>query len=278
MSLRSLPAAQAFERPEGLRWDPPSHALERWSATAALTEEPGTIGIMDVIGTDSWTGEGVTAKRISGALRSIGDRPVTVSINSPGGDMFEGLAIYNLLREHPAEVTVKVMGLAASAASIVAMAGDRIEVGLGSFLMIHNAWGAVVGNRHDWRAAADVFEQYDAAMADIYAARTGQPVKEVAAMMDAETFMRASDAVAKGFADATFNDPAPSSDGASARAELSARRRLDALLAKDGMPRSERRRLMRDALGTPGAAEPPATLRAGFDPAAMLRLIETIRP
>ncbi|MBY6265564.1 Clp protease ClpP [Azospirillum sp. 412522] len=277
MSLRNLPAAQAFERPEGLHWDPPSDALERWAATAAMAEAPGTIGIMDVIGTDSWSGEGVTAKRISGALRSIGTKPVTVSINSPGGDMFEGLAIYNLLREHPAEVTVKVMGLAASAASIVAMAGDRIEVGLGSFLMIHNAWGAVVGNRHDWRAAADVFEQYDAAMADIYAARTGQPVKEVAKMMDAETFMRASEAVDKGFADATFNDPAPSSDGASARAEMSARRRLDALLAKDGMPRSERRRLMREALGTPGAAEPPATLRAGFDPAAALRLLETIR-
>ncbi|SMF83257.1 ATP-dependent Clp endopeptidase, proteolytic subunit ClpP [Azospirillum oryzae] len=277
MSLRNLPAAQALERPEGLHWDPPSDALERWAATATMAEAPGTIGIMDVIGTDSWTGEGVTAKRISGALRSIGSKPVTVSINSPGGDMFEGLAIYNLLREHPAEVTVKVMGLAASAASIVAMAGDRIEVGLGSFLMIHNAWGAVVGNRHDWRAAADIFEQYDAAMADIYAARTGQPVKEVAKMMDAETFMRASEAVDKGFADATFNDPTPSSDGASARADLSARRRLDALLAKDGMPRSERRRLMREALGTSGAAEPPATLRAGFDPAAALRLLETIR-
>lgn len=278
MSLRNLPAAQAFERPEGLHWDPPSDALERWSATAAATsDQPDTISIFDVIGTDWWTGEGVTAKRISGALRSIGTKPVTVSINSPGGDMFEGLAIYNLLREHPAEVTVKVMGLAASAASIIAMAGDRIEVGLGSFLMIHNAWGAVVGNRHDWRAAADVFEQYDAAMADIYAARTGQPVKEVARMMDAETFMRASEAVDKGFADATFNDPAPSSDGASARAEQSARRRLDALLAKDGMPRSERRRLMREALGMPGAAEQPATLRAGFDPAAALRLLETIR-
>ncbi|SMH29607.1 head maturation protease, ClpP-related [Azospirillum agricola] len=278
MSLRNLPVAQAFERPEGLHWDPPSDALERWSATAsAAADEPGTISIMDVIGVDWWTGEGVTAKRISGALRAIGAKPVTVSVNSPGGDMFEGLAIYNLLREHPAEVTVKVMGLAASAASIIAMAGDRIEVGLGSFLMIHNAWGSVVGNRHDWRAAADTFEQYDAAMADIYAARTGQTVKAVAQLMDAETFMRASEAVDKGFADATFNDPAPSSDGATARAELSARRRLDALLAKDGLPRSERRRLMREALGTSSAAEPPATLRAGFDPAAALRLLETIR-
>lgn len=279
MSLRNLPVAKAFDRPEGLRWDPPSHALEKWSESVfAAADQPDTISIFDVIGIDGWTGEGVTAKRIGGALRSIGGKPVTVSINSPGGDMFEGLAIYNLLREHPAEVTVKVMGLAASAASIIAMAGDRIEVGLGSFLMIHNAWGAVIGNRHDWRAAADVFEQYDAAMADIYAARTGQPVKDIARMMDAESFIGASDAVKKGFADGTFNDPEPSSDGAVARAELSARRRLDALLAKDGMPRSERRRLMRDALGTPGAVEDsPATLRAGFDPAAALRLLETIR-
>lgn len=279
MSLRNLPAAKAFQRPEGLQWDAPSHALERWAALpqAAASDEPGTISIYDVIGEDWWTGEGVTAKRISGALRSIGSKPVTVNVNSPGGDMFEGLAIYNLLRDHPAEVTIKVMGLAASAASIIAMAGDRIEMGLGSFLMIHNAWGAVVGNRHDWRAAAEVFDQYDAAMAEIYEARSGQPVKEVAKLMDAETFMRASEAVSKGFADATFNDPSPSSDDAQARADLSARRRLDALLAKDGLPRSERRRLMREALGTSGAAEPSATLRAGFDPAAAMRLLDTIR-
>ncbi|TKA83994.1 Clp protease ClpP, partial [Sulfitobacter sp. 15WGC] len=73
-------------------------------------------------------GDGVTSKRIAGALRSIGERDVRVDINSPGGDFFEGVAIYNMLREHKAKVTVNVLGLAASAASVIAMAGDEIKV------------------------------------------------------------------------------------------------------------------------------------------------------
>lgn len=242
---------------------------------AAEADEGATISIYDVIGEDWWTGEGVTAKRIAGALRAIGKEPVTVSINSPGGDMFEGVAIYNLLREHPAAVTVKVMGLAASAASVIAMAGDRIEMGVGTFLMIHNAWGVVVGNRNDFRAAAEMFDEFDGAMADIYVARTGQGRDDVAAMMDAERWLRPEEAIERGFADATFEGPDDTTAPA-ARAELSARRRIDAALAKSGMPRSERRRLARDAAGTPSAAG-TAMPGAGLDLGAATRLLETIR-
>lgn len=85
-------------------------------------------------------GEGVTAKRISAALRAIGEQDIVVNLNSPGGDMFEGLAIYNLLRAHSGKVTVNILGIAASAASIIAMAGDEIKMGRGAFLMIHNCW------------------------------------------------------------------------------------------------------------------------------------------
>lgn len=278
MTLRRLPAARAPERRAGLDWDAPSSALEKWAERplAAEADETATISIYDAIGEDWLTGEGVTAKRIAGALRAIGTQPVTVAINSPGGDMFEGLAIYNLLREHPAEVTVKVMGLAASAASIIAMAGDRIEMGLGTFLMIHNAWGVVVGNRNDFRAAVDMFDEFDGAMADIYVARTGHDRAEVAAMMDAERWLRADEAIAKGFADATFEGPDENTPPA-ARAELSARRRIDAALAKSGMPRSERRRLARDAAGTPSAAG-TATPGAGLlDLGAAARLLATIK-
>src|SRR5690606_30844040 len=105
----------------------------------AVDDEERTIGIYDVIGQDFWTGEGVTAKRVAAALRSMGAGPVTVYINSPGGDVFEGLAIYNLLREHKGEVTVKVMGLAASAAPVIEMAGDVVQVPRARFLMILNA-------------------------------------------------------------------------------------------------------------------------------------------
>lgn len=285
MSKRDLFRPQAFQRPEGLQWDAPSHALEQWAALplAATADDPDTISIYDVIGADDWTGAGFTARRMSAALRSIGAKDVTVNINSPGGDMFEGLAIYNLLAEHPGKVTVRVMGLAASAASIIAMAGDEIEMGLGSFLMIHNAWGVVVGNRNDMRSAADLFAQFDGAMADIYVHRSGRKKAEVEAWMDAETFMNASDALANGFATGTFEAPKPD---ASARAEISARRRLDALLARQGVPRSERRKLMREATGTQDAAGPTtdmpravaeSTPQTELDPALAAAFLHTLR-
>jgi ATP-dependent Clp protease protease subunit len=135
-------------------------------------------------------------------LRSIGNGAVTVKINSPGGDMFEGIAIYNLLREHPAKVTIDVMGWAASAASIIAMAGDEIRMGLGTFMMVHNAWGVVVGNRHDMRDAATLFDGFDGAIADIYQARSNLDRKAIEKLMDAETFMGPTEAIDKGFADA----------------------------------------------------------------------------
>jgi ATP-dependent protease ClpP protease subunit len=281
MSLRNLPEIKAFERPEGLQWDAPSDALARWAGgpQAAEADDPNTVSIFDVIGQDPWTGGGFTAKRMSAALRSIGPKPVSVAINSPGGDFFEGLAIYNLLREHPAKVNVRVMGLAASAASVIAMAGDEIAMGMGSFLMIHNAWAVVIGNRHDLGEASTVLEQFDAAMADIYAARSGMDAKAIAKLMDAESFIGAGDAVAKGFADTVTNEPAGASASGEARSEVGARRRLDALLAQQGLPRSERRRLLREATGTHDAAG-DTTLRAGDATAIaadVRRLIDTLK-
>jgi ATP-dependent protease ClpP protease subunit len=276
MSKLQLFKPQAFERPDGFQWDAPSQALDRWAGMplAAEADDGATISIYDVIGEDIWTGGGFTAKRAAAALRSIGAKDVTVNVNSPGGDMFEGLAIYNLLADHPGKVTVRVMGLAASAASIIAMAGDEIQMGLGSFLMIHNAWGVVVGNRNDMRDAADMFGQFDGAMADIYVHRTGAKKKDVEKWMDAETFMSASEAVANGFATSTFD--APKGD-AKASADTNARRRLDALLAKQGVPRSERRKLMREAAGTQDAAGSDTPRAVVIDPALAASLLSTIR-
>jgi ATP-dependent Clp protease protease subunit len=278
MSKLKLHKPQAFERPDSLQWDAPSQALERWSEKpfAAEADNPNTISIYDQIGEDWWTGEGVTAKRIAGALRSIGENDVTVNINSPGGDMFEGLAIYNLLAEHPGAINVRVMGIAASAASVIAMAGDKIEMGLGSFLMIHNAWGMVVGNQNDMREASEIFGQFDSAMADIYTHRTGMDKDEVASLMDAETYMTATEAVEKGFATDTFAATLPKEDDTQARAELSAKRRIDALLAKQGVPRSERRKMLREAVSTQNAAD-PATPRAGFDSALVEQTLNLLK-
>lgn len=256
MSKIELHRPQALAKPDAMNWDAPSEAIAQWSETGvfAASEDPNTISIFDFIGSDPWTGGGFNAKRLAGALRAIGNKDVTVAINSPGGDMFEGLAMYNMLADHPGAVTVKVMGVAASAASIIAMAGDEIQMGLGSFLMIHNAWGAVIGNQNDMREAADTFAQFDSAMADIYEHRSGMDKKKIAKMMDAETFMTAKDAVEMGFATSTFEAPEKSGD-TKASAEMHARRRLEATLAQTGMPRSERRKLIREAVGTHDAAE-----------------------
>jgi ATP-dependent Clp protease protease subunit len=135
------------------------------------------------------TGQGVTAARISAALRAIGKRDVVVNINSPGGDYFEGLAIYNALRDHPAQVTVKVLGIAASAASVIAMAGDEIQIARAGFLMIHNTWIIAMGDRHALREAADWLEPFDQVAVDIYAARTGLEPKAIAKMLDRETWI-----------------------------------------------------------------------------------------
>lgn len=280
MSLRSLPNAPTMARPQNYQWDAPSDVLAKWAEHpfAAAPDADATISIFDVIGDDGWTGGGVTAKRISAALRSIGNRDVIVRINSPGGDMFEGIAIYNLLRAHPAKVTVEVLGWAASAASIIAMAGDEIRMGLGSFMMIHYAWGLVIGNRHDMREAAILFDQFDGALADIYEARTGMKHADIEQLMDAETFMAAAQAVKYGFADVVDDAEIHPETNASAqvRPEIHAKRRIDAALAQQGISRAERRKMFCQIAGTHDAAD-TAMHDAGIPTAAIQRLIQAIR-
>ncbi|MEM6617458.1 MAG: head maturation protease, ClpP-related [Pseudomonadota bacterium] len=279
MSKITLFKPQALDCPDGFQWDSPSTALERWAHApmAAEADDPNTISIYDVIGEDPWTGGGVTSQRIAAALRSIGPNDVTVNVNSPGGSVFEGLAIYNLLAEHPASINVRVMGVAASAASIIAMAGDTIEMGLGSFLMVHNSWGVVIGNKTDMRDAADIFAQFDGALADIYAHRTGNDRAEIETLMDGETWISAKDAVAQNFATGTFAAPKHTDDDLQAQSGLSAKRQLDALLAKQGMPRSERRKLLKEAAGTHDAAGTNTPSAVEFDAELAASFLSTLR-
>ena len=252
MTIKSLPAAPegrpfAREKP-----DLPAAAMERWNGgIRAARDGDNSISIFDVIGADYW-GDGVTASRIAGALRSLNGADVTVNINSPGGDMFEGLAIYNLLREYEGRVTVKVLGLAASAASVIAMAGDDVQIGRGAFLMIHNCWVYAMGNRHDLAQIAADMEPFDKAMSDIYQARSGLDADTVDAMMDGETYIGGREAVEKGFADSLLSADEIADDDDSPAAAL---RKIDALLAKTSTPRSERRKLLKALSGSkPGAA------------------------
>jgi ATP-dependent protease ClpP protease subunit len=268
MSLKTLPKINARSI-DGIKWDAPSDAVGKWDASIRTASEDTTITMYDMIGSDGWS-DGVTAKRIGAALRSIGSRDVTVSINSPGGDFFEGLAIYNLLREHPHKVTVKVIGLAASAASIIAMAGDEIKVAKSGFLMVHNAWSVVIGNRHDLREAATVLDQFDASMAELYAAGAGITAEEAAALMDAETWMSGQAAVDAGFATSLLASDEFVAEQEQTNSSLAAKRRVDSLLAKAGLPRSERRALLGQMTGTQDAAQ-GATQDAGADLIAAIR-------
>lgn len=274
MSLRKLPEARTFQRPQNFQWDAPSDVLAKWAETApmAASSDDDTITMFDVIGEDWWTGGGVTAKRVSAALRAIGDKDVTVKINSPGGDMFEGIAIYNLLRSHPAKVTVEVLGWAASAASIIAMAGDEIRMGLGTFMMVHNAWGVVIGNRHDMREAAELFDGFDSAIADVYEARTGLKRAEIVKLMDAETFMGPSEAVKNGFADVVDDGiEQPEGDAKNMDRGLMARRQAEAALARAGFTRDKRSELLLEmgvSAAPRDASRSPAARDAGFEAAA----------
>jgi ATP-dependent Clp protease protease subunit len=245
MSKRT-PAAPRADRLPGVTCEISETVLAKWNPglRAAAADEPGTISIFDPVGYDTWSDTGVTANRIAGALRAIGkDKPVDVLINSPGGDVFEGLAIYNLLREHKGEVRVKVIGVAASIASVIAMAGDRVEIARSAFFMIHNSWVVAGGNRHQLREIADTLEPFDRAMADTYAARTGLTDKSVGKLMDAETWINGEDAVADGFADALLDADQVIADD-KAKAGFVAVRETERRLRASGLSRAEAKRLV----------------------------------
>lgn len=263
MTIKSLPGAPENRLHAGVssqilprafdRWNPglmarihaPAAANDGSSGDAASNADPDrTISVYDVIGYDFWTGDGVTAKRVAGALRGMGSGPVWVNINSPGGDMFEGLAIYNLLREHDGEVNINVLGLAASAASIIAMSGDTVQIARAGFLMVHNCWVVASGNRNDLREYADTLEPFDRAMADIYAAHTGGTREDMAKLMDSETWIGGSDAVDQGFADALL--PSDQVEKGNGKTNASAVRRIESALRASGLPKSEAMRLISD--------------------------------
>lgn len=150
---------------------------------------------------EGWFG-GVTAKQFAEDLKAIGAvDTINLRINSLGGDVFDGLAIYRLLVEHKARVVTHIDGWACSIASVIAMAGNEIRMGEASTMMIHNAWGVAVGNADDLRSTADRLEAVSASLRDVYVARTGRDAVEVAAWMDAETWFTAAEAKANGFAD-----------------------------------------------------------------------------
>jgi ATP-dependent Clp protease protease subunit len=183
-----------------------------------LTEnaEQAGDGVLDIDGEivteKSWfTPSGaVVAKDFRKALAGVKD--VTVRINSPGGDVMAGAEIYSALREHSlngyGKVTVIVTALAASAASVIAMAGDRILMSPTAYMMIHNPWSVAVGDAHEMRKTARTLDVISEGLINAYQQRTGKSRDELKRMLDAETWMSAGTAVTEGFADGIYGEVA----------------------------------------------------------------------
>lgn len=149
---------------------------------------------------------GVTADDFARELKAVDATEITLRINSPGGDVFDGVAIHNAVRNHPATVNVIVDGLAASAASFIAMAGDHITMGRGTQMMIHEARGLCIGEAKDMRALADNLDRIGDTIAGFYAERAGGEIAQWREAMRAETWYTGEEAVNAGLANA-FDDP-----------------------------------------------------------------------
>lgn len=268
-----------FSLPENImaRYNPDIHA------SSDKADDESTINMYDVIGYDYWTGGGVTEKLVSAVLRKNKGKDITVNINSPGGDFFTGVAIYHMLKEHDGDVTVRVVGMAASAASVIAMAGTNIKIGKAAFLMIHNAWHLCIGNRNDMRDAADTLNEFDAAMQGVYSDVTGIDKTEIEEMMDAETWIGGEKAVDLGFATEYLDSDEIEVDEEAQASHDSNRNIVDAALASVGKSRSERRKILKDLTGTPSATVKTTTPSAGNDDALVEALskfnskLETIK-
>jgi ATP-dependent Clp protease, protease subunit len=165
-----------------------------------------TMTIYGVIG-DSWWSESTSASDVDRAITQAGSNDLVIHLNSPGGDAFDGIAIYNRLMDHKAKhnakVTIHVDGWACSAASVIAMAADELIMGTGAMLMIHEASNIVWGTKADMRKTADMLEKLEDGIIDAYMTKATITRDEVRNMVDSETWFSANEAVEVGFATAT---------------------------------------------------------------------------
>jgi ATP-dependent Clp protease protease subunit len=167
------------------------------SFKVAASDEQTTIYLYDAI--DPWWG--ISAEAFAQQLNAIETPNINLRINSPGGDVFEARAIVTAIKQHPANVKAYVDGVAASAASYIALAAAEVEIADGAFFMIHKGWTIEMGNADDLRKTAGLLDKIDDSIANDYAARTGKPKDELLALMAAETWYSAAEARDFGFAD-----------------------------------------------------------------------------
>ena len=190
-----MPWIEAATKPPGMQ--PRPRAPRPWYEFKNLADDEAELLIYDEIG-NYW---GTCAEDFVRELRNVTARNLTVRVNSPGGSFFDGATIANALRAHPSTVTVRVEGLCASAASVIAMAGDRIEMAPQTQLMIHDAIGGAYGNAQVMREMVDVLDRISDSIADAYAARAGGTREEWRERTRAETWYSPEEALAAGLID-----------------------------------------------------------------------------
>ncbi|MGN0126068.1 MAG: head maturation protease, ClpP-related [Rhodococcus sp. (in: high G+C Gram-positive bacteria)] len=180
-----------------------AHEPRDWFRITNATDTSGAAEILiyDEIGYGGWFYEGVTANSLVRQLDAIESDEIRVRINSPGGDVFEGIAILNALRAHPARVTTIVDGLAASAASFIAMAGDEIVIARNAEIMIHDPSALCIGNASDMRDLADQLDRIGDNIASMYSDRAGGTVEHWREAMRTETWYSDEEALAAGLVD-----------------------------------------------------------------------------
>jgi ATP-dependent Clp protease protease subunit len=186
-----VPASAAAHRPSS-----PGYEVR------AAAQGIGEVYVYEEIGGGLFGG-GVTADMVRGDLKNLGGvRELRIYLNSPGGDFFEALAIHSQLRRYPARKVAFIDGLAASAASIIAMAGDQRRAAANAFLMVHDPWGGAIGSAADLRRTADALDKVRGQMVREYVRATGADAGRVERMMAEETWLTADEAMAEGFVDA----------------------------------------------------------------------------
>ncbi len=177
-------------------------------AAAPRADVGNELFLYDIIGKDFFGG--ISASDVAEALSHMnGEEQIHVRINSDGGAVSDGMAIHAQLSQHPADILVSVDGFAASIASVIAMAGDTIQVTPQSMLMIHDPWAMVAGNAADMRAQADILDKVAGQIAETYSTRTGVKLDQVRKYMAAETWFTGQEAVDAGFADKLVDSKTP---------------------------------------------------------------------
>ena len=173
---------------------------EKWYNIQNKAGETADVYIFDEIGT-----YGITAQEFITDIKDLKDTPINLRINSLGGDVFDGMAMYNVIKRRDAKTTVYIEGIAASIATIISLGADEVVMAENSLFMIHNAWGGTMGEAKDMRKTAETLEKITGELTDIYRKKTGLSYDALAEMMDEETWLNANEALEMGFID-TISD------------------------------------------------------------------------